>query len=480
MSFLTTSALEPTYSVSELGGELATVLGEVFGNVWVAGEVQRFRPSNAGHVYFELVEKGRGDTIVGKLDAVIWRTDYLRISRLLARAGVRPADGQQLRLRGNLDFYGPGGRIQLLVREIDPVFALGDLARRRQETLRALGAAGLLERNRELVLPALPLRVALVTSRGSAAAHDFLATLRESGFGFAVTLFHATVQGETAERELAAALTTAFRLAVRDGCFDCLVLVRGGGARTDLAVFDNLRLAELVAKAPLPVLTGLGHEIDQSVVDAVAHTSAKTPTAVGEILVGAMRTADAELVRLVSHLERAGSLPLRRARAALDHARQGVRAGALVLAAAGERIDSLAKRLARSGLTRAAASRNRLAERAERLVNAPARLLARRRREPELLAGRLVGSGQGFLTRRRQQLDHAAQVAGLLSPERVKARGFSITRTASGRLVRDATTVAVGEELVSELAVGRLRSTVTDWAAALSHSSDGSTDRNPA
>lgn len=134
----------------------------------MAGEAQRVRPSARGHLYFELVEKGERDEIIGKLDAVIWKSDLQRVRRMLS-AGGQIADGMQIRCRASLDFYGPGGRLQLCVREVDPTFTLGMLELRRRETLAALTAAGLVERNRALPLADLPLTLALITSHGSAA-----------------------------------------------------------------------------------------------------------------------------------------------------------------------------------------------------------------------------------------------------------------------------------------------------------------------
>ncbi|MEM8933823.1 MAG: exodeoxyribonuclease VII large subunit, partial [Acidobacteriota bacterium] len=145
------------------------MLGEVFPGLWVRGEIQRLRNSRPGHLYFELVEKGRGDQIVGKLDAVAWRTDHQRIRRQLDREGHRLAEGQEIRCWGGVDFWGPGGRLQFVVREIDPLFTLGHLERRRRETLDALRAAGLLELNGGLDLSPVPLSIGLVTSEGSAA-----------------------------------------------------------------------------------------------------------------------------------------------------------------------------------------------------------------------------------------------------------------------------------------------------------------------
>ncbi|KAB2950622.1 MAG: exodeoxyribonuclease VII large subunit, partial [Thermoanaerobaculia bacterium] len=279
---------EVTWSVSELGRQVQELVREAFDSVWVAGEIARFRPSASGHQYFDLVEKGEGDRIVGTLQAVVWRGEWARLRPVLERAGERLADGLAVRCRVTLDFYPPGGRLQAQVREIDPTFTLGELERRRRETIAGLEASGLLAANRARALPELPLAIGLVSSQGSAAYHDFLATLAESGFGFRVLFVHAAVQGAEAEREVVSALELLGAAPV-----DAIALVRGGGSRTDLAAFDSRAVAEAVARSPKPVLTGLGHEIDVSVADLTAHRAFKTPTKVAEFLVA--RLAEGEI-----------------------------------------------------------------------------------------------------------------------------------------------------------------------------------------
>jgi len=380
----------------------------------VVGEVQRFRPSAAGHQYFDLVEKGEGaarDQVVGVLSAVIWKGEYQRLRPVLERAGERLADGLRIRCRASVDFYPPGGRLQVQIREIDPTFTLGDLAQRRQETLQALSAAGLLETNRALPLPALPMSIALVTSAGSAAYHDFLATLRESGYAFRVLVVHSAVQGAEAERSLPSALA----LAAGTNC-DCIVLIRGGGSKSDLAVFDSQAVAEAVARAAKPVLTGLGHEIDESVADLVAHESFKTPTKVAEELVARISGAELAVARLREQLMRQARLAMAEAGGRLARAERRAVAARLRLAQISLRLAALAE-----GLRRVAMHRLRSAD---------------------------------------QQLASWARLVGELSPARTLRRGFSITRDATGAVLRDPAAVPAGTTIVSELAMGPLRSRV--------------------
>lgn len=449
-----------TYTVSQLGEEVRAFLGEAFPGVWVAGEVQRLKPSRNGHLFFELVEKGDADQIVGKLEAVIWRTDLQRLQRELRKSGQSLVEGMAVRCLCAVDFYPPGGRLQVTVREVDPLFTLGLLARRRQETLAALAEAGLLEKNRALLLAPVPLRVGLVTSHGSAAFHDFFTRLRESGYRFEVVLVHASVQGPPAEREVASALRSLASLRV-----DCAVLVRGGGAKSDLAAFDSRRIAEAIAHSPVPVLTGLGHEIDRAVADVVAHTAFKTPTMVAEFLVrrveeadralgmAARRLADAALERLAAEREAVGACRERLLEAAGTVAEQRAR---LVEAA------RLLAVLAGHGLAR---SRDRTERGAVRLLASAPRALRRRQRDRRALGERITRAARGQLRQLDERCAGLARVAAQLSPDRVLARGFSLTRTEAGELLRRPQAVAAGERIVTQLAGGTLNSRVEETTA---------------
>jgi exodeoxyribonuclease VII large subunit len=449
-------------------------LGEAFPSVWVAGELHRIRRSSTGHLYFELVEKGPQDDIVGRLEGVIFRTDLQRVSRLLRRSGQDLAEGQEVRCRGGFDLFAASGRLQLVVREVDPVFSLGMLERRRREVLADLRASGLFDRNRELVIPALPLRIGLVTSAGSAAYHDFISSLQGSGYGFQVVLAATPVQGQGAESRVAAALS-----ALRSARVACAVVVRGGGARSDLQIFDSRVVAEAIARAPFPVLTGLGHELDQSIADLVAHASFKTPTMVAEFLVGRLSGAEGRLLDLERGLQRAARLPV--ARAALQAAGLARR-----LAVAGGRVDECARRLEAMRARAAAGARHRVRaadretrEARARLERAVPRALAGRRPLAETLANRIVERVGDRLRRERARVGALDRLAGELRPDRVLRRGFSITRSADGTLLRDAAQVRDGERITTVLAAGRLASTIVERAMAPPESAQSATAREP-
>lgn len=446
---------EATYSVSALCEEVREIVRRAPGEVWVAGEIQRLKPGRGGHLYFELVEKGDADEIVGRLDAVLWRTQHGAVRRLLARTGQELAEGSHVRCRARFDLYPPSGRLRLTVQEVDPEFSLGRLEARRRETREALRRAGLLELNAGLALAPVPLDVALVTAVGSAAYHDFLAGLSESGWGFRVTAIDAAVQGAAAERSLATALAAAGRLPV-----DVVVLIRGGGSRSDLAAFDSRRVAEAVARCPCPVLTGLGHEIDRSIADEAAHTAVKTPTKVAELLVERVTAADRTIGEAARDLGRASHALLERGRRGLVRGHRALGTVRSRLATGAARLREVAERLGGEAQRQPRRSAQRLEALRGRLAAAGPRAARRQTERPERLRQRLAASARSRLARLTAVLDGWERLRRQLGPERILARGFSLTRREDGRVLRRAAEARPGERLTTSLADGKLSSRV--------------------
>ena len=404
---------EATLRVSELAAAVGVALQVCFPDeVWVRGEISSLKRANSGHVYFDLVEPGPpGAPAVAKLAVTLFATDRANVNATLKRVGgVRMTDGVEIRMRGRLAVYGPQGQLQLRMTAIDPSYTLGRLATERDVTLAALAADGLLDANASRPLAQRPWCIGVVTSVASAAEADFVHELESSGLDFAVVVADARVQGRDAPRSVAAALG---RL-VADGV-DVAAVVRGGGARTDLAAFDDLELARAIATCAVPVLTGIGHEIDSSVADRVAHAALKTPTACAAHLVARAR-------RFHQHVDEVFASVTRRAEARLD-------AEAL-------HIQRLAVEVARAGGTAVDRAHHGLDERRRRLARAAPRAT---------VAAAL-------------RLDAAAARTAAVDPARALARGWSITRTVDGRLVRHPDDVGVGEVLVTTLAGGVARS----------------------
>ena len=439
-------AANPTYSVAELGDAINDTLRRGFSDgVWVRGEISGW--SDRGqHAYFTLVDdsdsaapadrrsgNGRSRAVV---NVQFFANARMRLRPMLQKHRLRLADGMKVRVFGYLDYYAPNGRIGLKMTGIDPRYTLGDIAQSRDEVIRRLVADGLLDANKRRSLSPIPLRVGVVTSVGTAAWHDFHDELQRSAMGFSLTVIDTRVQGDAAESAIAAAITTLARRID----LDAMVLIRGGGARNELAVFDAEQIARAIASSPVPVLTGLGHEVDRSVADDVAHTTLKTPTAcAGELIARAARyAADAEatfasIVRESRHRLTAANTDLsdtahriaRRTHAAVERADERL----------GMRVDTLA-RTAPSNLSRAD----------RRLVDAQQRVIER--------AGAII-------ERAESRLDLVDARIAALDPAVQLARGWSITRRADGSIVRSVEALDPDDTITTALADGAVTSTVT-------------------
>jgi exodeoxyribonuclease VII large subunit len=270
-----------------------------------------------------------------------------------------------------------------------------------------------------------------------------------------VLFFHAAVQGRDAEREIASALAALAGLAV-----DCAVLIRGGGSKTDLAVFDSRRIAEAIALAPFPVVTGLGHEIDRAIADRVAHTSVRTPTQAAELLIDAVARLDARVAELERGLLRGALLPLARAREALGRAERGIGMGRLRLAGAGTRLAEITRALARLGRAGLKGAIRGEAELSGRLAGAALRRLEGAARGREALGGRLTSAARATTRQAAVRIEGLERLTAQLAPERALARGFTITRDAGGRVLRQPGQVAPGERITTWTAGGALQSRV--------------------
>ena len=253
---------------------------------WVIAEISELRENVKGHCYLELVEK-ENNFIQAKIRANIWAYTYRTLSQQFQKAtGSKLRTGIKVLFNVSIQFHEVYG-MSLTVNDIDPNFTIGEKSRQREETIRKLREEGYLELNKALSLPLVPQRIAIISSTSAAGYGDFIDQLTNNsrGYDFKITTFNAIMQGNETEVSIGNALE---EIKDRKAEFDCIVIIRGGGAQTDLDSFDAYGLAKLIAAAPLPVLTGIGHERDQTVADLVANTSLKTPTAVAEFIINGM------------------------------------------------------------------------------------------------------------------------------------------------------------------------------------------------
>lgn len=405
---------------------------------WVEAELSELRTSPQGHCYMELVQKdAEGNTPVARAQAKCWRQTWYTVDRRFRQAtGQVLCAGMKVLLRVRANFHEAFG-FSWIVGDIDPYFTLGDMMRRRQEILARLKAEGVIDLNKELPLPLFSQDIAVISSATAAGYGDFCRQLadNEYGFRFNTQLFAASMQGEQVETSVIAALDRIYAEADR---YDCVVIIRGGGATSDLSGFDTLALAENVANFPLPVITGIGHDRDESVVDFVAHTRVKTPTAAAAFLIANLKgVAD----RLADAERRIG----RTATARKDIEK--------------EKLNRLQDRIPTLFAAIKGRQDARLVSFAGRMATAATRRMETERRKTETIAARLTPQPLRRLTAERHRIELLAQRANALDPKWLLKRGYSIT-TVQGKVVRNAKTLKPGDKIETRFGQGKVTSTV--------------------
>lgn len=386
------------------------------GNVWIVAETSDLR-STGGHCYMELIDKDPATgTPRARARATIWASRFARLNAEFRAATGSPLSSNiKIMVQASVTYHPVYG-LSLNITDVNPEYTLGDLLRRRREMLARLQAEGILNCNRELEWPAVPWRIAVISAAGAAGYGDFINQLYTNPrhLRFCTGLFEARMQGEDTAPSIIDALG---RIACRQEDYDCVVIIRGGGATGDLAAFDNYELAANIALFPLPVIVGIGHERDVTLLDYVANMRVKTPTAAAEWLIG----------RGTAMLERLHGL------------------GADILDAASARINAAHRRLEYitgqlPALTAAVTGRAAM-------------------RVGPMATEAMTQSIENLLRRRTDRLDALAAIIDTLSPEATLRRGFSITRL-DGHAITNVAQASPGTTITTTLASGTLTSTV--------------------
>lgn len=405
-------------------------------NVWVTAETSDVR--RAGHCYLELVQKDRhtGEP-VARMRATIWRTTFARLdAEFYAATGSRLDSGMKVMVLATASYH-PSYGLSVNITGIDPTYTLGDLLRRRMEIVARLKSEGIIDLNKELEWADPPLRIAVISAPGAAGYGDFIHQLftTKSRLRFSVELFPALMQGASTVPTVIEALEA---IADREDEWDCVVIIRGGGATSDLAAFDSYDLAANVAQFPLPVIIGIGHERDVTVLDYVANMRVKTPTAAAEWLIARGEEALARLDDMASMIYQAVTTTLAGCREELAYAAATLPHLPLgALERCGKMMDRLSVALTDRASQRLRPEESRLTLDSEKLRQAALQI-------PERL-----------LTR----LDSREELLKVLSPEATLARGYSITRV-GGRAVTSPEGIPAGTEMETELLSGKIVSIV--------------------
>lgn len=424
--------------LSELNGLVRSTIESVLTDeYWVEAEISEARESR-GHCYMELIEKDvRSNTPVARASAKCWRQTWALLRPYFERTtGQTLHAGMKVLLRVYAQFHEAYG-FSWIVTDIDPTYTLGDMARKRLEIIRQLKEEGVFELNKELELPLFTQRIAVISSNTAAGYGDFCNQLAENEYGykFKISLFAAIMQGEQVEQSIIAALN---RINEQIDDYDCVVMIRGGGSTSDLSGFDTLALAENVANFPLPVITGIGHERDESVLDLIAHTKVKTPTAAAALLINRLRSVE----------ERIDSCRERITRTVTGH----INSEKQRLAAISGRIPALFSVVK----TRHEA---RLDMMAQRLKGAAGNRINAQKHHIDIMEQNILPLAERRLTAARHRLEILEQRAKALDPALLLRRGYSITLY-NGRAVRDASTLKKGDKIETRLENGTIKSIV--------------------
>lgn len=405
---------------------------------WVEAELASAHESG-GHCYMELIQKEDGsNTPIARASARCWRSTWALLKPHFEReTGQTLRGGLKVLLQVYPQFHENFG-FSWIVTDIDPTYTLGDMARRRQEIIRRLKEEGVFDLNKELELPLFAQRIAVISSDSAAGYGDFCKQLSENkqGFKFAMELFSAVMQGEQVEQTIIAALN---EINERREDFDCVVIIRGGGSTSDLSGFDTLALAENVANFPLPVITGIGHDRDESVLDMVSHTRVKTPTAAAAFLIEHLQDVYSLIVEAEEDVIRCVTDRLQKERLRIDRL-----------------IELLPKQLA-AFLT---AQHARLGRLIELLPRQTAACLTGQRGNLDLLAATMRGVLERRMLRENHRMELLEHRVDAVNPEKLLQRGYSITRS-NGRVVRSPEQLKAGDEIETTMEKGTIKSVVT-------------------
>ena len=407
-----------TYTLYELNSLVRQVIEQTLDDeYWVEAELAECRLSR-GHCYMELIQKDeRGNTPIARAQAKCWQNTWAMLGPYFEKTTGQPLHaGIKTRLKVYPQFHETYG-FSWIVTDIDPTYTLGDMAKRRQEIIQKLKEEGIFDLQKEFSLQPFCQNIAVISSQTAAGYGDFVNQLTDSPYEFRTRLYPATMQGEQVEQSIIEALNRIYSDIYEnsdssESPFDCVVIIRGGGATADLSGFDTLALAENVAQFPLPIITGIGHDRDESILDMVSFQRVKTPTAAAQFL--------------ISHLDTTM-----------------------------QRIDSCQERMVRFATAKMETEHLRLARLTERIPSLFSLVKMRHETRLDNLWTRMQSAATMTIEKQRHQLQMLQQRAQALDPTLLLKRGYSITLH-KGRVIRNAADIKPGTEIETRLEQGTI------------------------
>ena len=426
-------------SLSQLLGQVERSLKREFSSpVWIMAEILELNVNRTGHCYLELIEKSQAnDTILAKARATIWASKFSMLKAFFeTTAGMPLKSGIKILCRGSVSYHKVYG-FSINIIDIDPAFTMGDLARKKQEVIKKLRDEGVMEMNREIPFPAVPQNIAVISSETAAGYGDFMDSIEANSqrYRLHTRLFQAAMQGEEAPASIINAMDEVY---ASEENFDCLIIIRGGGSRADLECFNNYELAYYITQFPIPVVTGIGHERDESVVDLTASVGLKTPTAVAEFLVEKILAFD---FSLSAYRDRLASLVGQTVN--LQRMRLG-------------RLASDLGHLSGGYLQRQNERCERLADKLDHLSRG---FVQRQGGKLERSEERISRGTRAFVSREKERLSHIEKKNELINPLNVLKRGYSMTLH-KGKLISRIEDIRADDTLETRLYDGSVLSKV--------------------
>ena len=429
---------------------------------WVMAEISELKENSAGHCYLELIEKNPDERHVkARVRAIIWSTRYRFLKAFFENGtGETLHEGLKILVKTKVEYHELYG-LSLIISDIDTAFTIGEMALKRQLVIKKLEQEGVFSMNKDLKIPILPQRIAVISSKNAAGYSDFVKHLKSnnSGYTFYTALIESSLQGSETEQGVINALD---RIALNSQLFDIVVIIRGGGSQSDLSWFDSYNIAYHVTQFPLPVITGIGHDKDISVTDMVANRSLKTPTAVADFLIESVSGTENEIIGMITEIIDTSRIIIEKNRNRIETS--GIKLlplARLMISDVKEHLSSKiieinnrGKELIFAATITPANQRSRLLSYVKTYVTAKATTL--QRSSQHLVSGTL-----NFLETRNMRIKVLESTSQLLNPENVLKRGYSITFI-NGVLLKDNIQINNGDIIDTQLYKGSIRSKVVD------------------
>ncbi len=453
---------ESSFSLYELNKQIKDSIHSTFSDTyWVVAEISEIREVRSGHCYLELIEKDeKTEQIIAKSRANIWAYTYRMLKPYFMQAtGQNLSSGIKILIRVSIDFQEVYG-FSLNVRDIDPTYTLGEMAQRKQAILKQLAEEGVIDMNKELALPLVPQKIAVISSPSAAGYGDFCDQLNNNpqGYKFYIKLFQATMQGERTEESVVQALERIYQY---DDVFDVVAIIRGGGSTSDLMCFDNYWIAYNIAQFPIPVFSGIGHERDETVVDFVAHTRLKTPTAVAEHLLELVGEFDYRISSLRDRISKETRETLSRHRIRFDHISKNfkplVKNAILTNENQLSKIAHLVENQTKNYLK---SKDHQLIQFTHSLNNSSQNLILEKKQELNQYKLKLAQELRFLFKEEKNKLSLMDKTKELLDPKNILQKGYSIT-TINGKAVKDAEALNDGDIITTQFSNGKVDSIVT-------------------